>query len=61
MTHFEKNCKIAVFCGWCWRMADDGSGRYWHNPSGKIKPDDVIPDYMHDLNAIRQAELAMTL
>ena len=60
MTNQEINIAIAKACGWSYRNADDGSGEYWHNPQGKIKPDDLIPSYTIDLNAMHGAEKTLT-
>jgi hypothetical protein len=59
MTNEQINIVIAEACGWIIVKAGDGS------LIGKLKneqgPMDEIPDYCNDLNAMHEAEKALTI
>lgn len=50
-TEDQMRVAIAKACGWKFRLAPNASG--WRNPDGKLS---MLPDYLGDLNAMREAE-----
>lgn len=54
MTDQEINIAIAEACGWK-RLATPGA---WISPRGRFHypPEQTIPDYLNDLNAMHEAE-----
>ena len=59
MTPEQQRISIAEFCGWkVYDRYDDGEIRLWSkhkNGSGCVGTDS-LPDYLHDLNAMHEAE-----
>lgn len=55
MTDEEINTKIAKACGWySWHRTENG---WW---TGPCDPRPQPPDYVHDLNAMHEAEETLT-
>lgn len=58
----DQRIAIAEACGWKkhTRAADGFAGSVqeqgWLNPDGLFLPPRMLPDYLHDLNAIHEAE-----
>lgn len=53
MTPEQQRIKIAEACGW----KPDKRGLGWLSPHGYYAPE---PDYLNDLNAMREAEKVLT-
>ena len=53
MTHEAQRIAIAKACGW----RKDKRGLGWLSPSGEYSN---LPDYLNDLNAMREAEKVLT-
>jgi hypothetical protein len=61
MTDEQQRITIAEACGWK-DNTDYGRGMYWISPTGQesFHGPDVLPDYLNDLNAMHEAEKALT-
>lgn len=64
MTNEEQTIAIAEACGWkypCWACAAQGMTHTWRRPTddGCVERSQ-LPDYPNDLNAMHEAEKAIT-
>ena len=60
MTDTEINNAIAEACGWQrGRLICDGEW-VWRNQDGQSRGQICIPDYVHDLNAMHEAEWSLS-
>ena len=61
LTDEEKRIKVAELCGWSTLKITLERGRkMMHETTGQVGyAKDVLPDYINDLNAMREAELVM--
>jgi hypothetical protein len=60
MTDAEINMAVAQACGWINCRVEFAGGK----PSGRHLPDGLeheLPDYVHDLNAMNEAEKGLTV
>jgi hypothetical protein len=57
MSPEKQRIAIAEACGWIWEKTCQGS--LIGKPKGEQGPLDDLPDYLNDLNAMREAEKAL--
>lgn len=56
MTPEAQRIKIAEACGWKFHTHQDSDVPQWHDASGKVRHGFELPDYLHSLDAMHEAE-----
>ena len=60
MTREQQRIAIAEACGWKCTAAFKEAIACWVRPNGMDHETESIPDYLHDLNAMHEAEKVLT-